>query len=56
MFYDRYTTWPTALDQTNWLIDNADDALVGHALSRFKFLARLPPDMRTRSTRLSCGR
>ena len=47
MFYDRYTTWPTALDQTNWLIDNADDALVGHALSHFKILARLPPDMRT---------
>jgi len=57
MFYDRYTTWPTSADSTvdppfdwldskNWLIENADDCLAGHALSHMKILARLPMDMR----------
>ncbi len=57
MVYDRYTTWPTSADSTvdppfdwldskNWLIENADDCLVGHSLSHMKILARLPMDMR----------
>ena len=57
MFYDRYTTWPTSadsttdppfdwLDSTNWLIENGDDCLAGHALSHMKILARLPMDAR----------
>lgn len=46
MVYDEYTAWPTALDATNWLIENADDLLVAHTLTHFKVLARLPPDAR----------
>ena len=55
MMYSRYTDWPTSaldtdtfsyLDSTNWLTENADDILVGHALTHAKILARLPADIR----------
>lgn len=47
MLYDKYTNWPTDLTKTTWLTDNAEEMLVGHALSHLKIIARLPPDIRT---------
>lgn len=41
IFYTRYTTWPTALDGTNWLLTNAEDVLIAQSMV---FLAPLLRD------------
>lgn len=32
IYWTRYTTWPTGLDQTNWLLTNAEDVLLAQTM------------------------
>jgi hypothetical protein len=42
IFYTRFTTWPTAPDATNWLLNYADDVLIAQTMVFMAPLLRDP--------------
>lgn len=46
IFYTRFTTWPTAVDATNWLLTNAEDVLLAQTMIYMAPLLRDPDAMK----------